>query len=75
MEELKLILATFAQLGETGKEAFIWWLLIDKIAVGLLWLVAACILAYIITRFIVAITTPGGLSRYAMLWESVVRGR
>lgn len=30
MEELKVIMEAVAQLGEAGKEAFIWWLIIDK---------------------------------------------
>lgn len=30
MEELKLIIQTISQLGDAGKEAFIWWLVIDK---------------------------------------------
>ena len=35
MKELELILAAVTQLGEAGKEAFIWYLLLDK---GLLFL-------------------------------------
>lgn len=31
MEELKLIMQTLAGLGETAKEGFIWWLVIDKL--------------------------------------------
>lgn len=30
MKELEMILAAVAQLGEAGKEAFIWWLVMDK---------------------------------------------
>lgn len=30
MEELKLILEAVAQLGAQGKEAFIWWLVLEK---------------------------------------------
>lgn len=30
MKELEMILKAVAQLGEAGKEAFIWWLVIDK---------------------------------------------
>lgn len=31
MEELKLIMQTLTGLGETAKEGFIWWLVIDKL--------------------------------------------
>lgn len=30
MQELQMILNTLAQIGEAGKEAFIWWLIMDK---------------------------------------------
>ena len=30
MKELELVLATIANLGAAGKEAFIWWLVFDK---------------------------------------------
>ncbi len=36
MEELKLIMQTLAGLGETAKEGFIWWLVIDKLVPTLL---------------------------------------
>lgn len=41
MKELELILAAVASLGEAGKEAFIWWLIIDKVVVGLMVLAGA----------------------------------
>jgi len=31
-EELKIIMDTIAQLGQAGKEAFIWWLLVKYVA-------------------------------------------
>ena len=31
MEELKLVLTMLTQLGETGKEAFIWWLISNTV--------------------------------------------
>ncbi len=31
MEELKLVLAAITTLGEAGREAFLWWLLADKV--------------------------------------------
>lgn len=37
MEELKLIMQTLAGLGETAKEGFIWWLVIDKLVPSVLW--------------------------------------
>lgn len=37
MEELKLIMQTLMGLGETAKEGFIWWLVIDKLIPCLLW--------------------------------------
>lgn len=37
MEELKLIMQTLAGLGETAKEGFIWWLVIDKLVPTILW--------------------------------------
>lgn len=35
MKDLELVLATIAQLGAAGKEAFIWWLVFDKFIPGL----------------------------------------
>jgi hypothetical protein len=43
MKELELILQTVAQLGAAGKEAFIWWLLADKLIPGLLLFTGFCI--------------------------------
>ena len=39
MEELKLILEAVANLGASGKEAFIWWLVFDKFLPGLMALI------------------------------------
>lgn len=36
MTELELILQTVSQLGEAGKEAFLWWLIMDKVVPGVL---------------------------------------
>lgn len=50
MEELKLILAALAQLGDAGKEAFIWWLVFDK---GLMFaglMVGLAVFAYAVRR-------------------------
>ena len=47
MKELEMILAAVAQLGDASKEAFIWWLMMDKglsfIALMTLFLVAGAI--------------------------------
>jgi hypothetical protein len=37
IEELKLVLETIATLGAQGKEAFIWWVVLDKIPFFVLW--------------------------------------
>ena len=37
-EQLKLILDTFSALGENGKSAFIWWLVLDKVLPVFAWL-------------------------------------
>ncbi len=50
MKELEMILAAVAQLGEAGKEAFIWWLVMDK-GLGFLGLVSVMgIIAAVILR-------------------------
>ena len=50
MKELELILAAVANLGAAGKEAFIWWLIIDKVVVGMFILTAAISIPWIISR-------------------------
>ena len=39
MKELELLLAALATLGAESKEAFIWWLLLEKLWPGLVWLI------------------------------------
>ena len=39
MKELEMVLSAISQLGAAGKEAFIWWLVFDKLIVGVLYLV------------------------------------
>lgn len=51
MKELELILAAVANLGAAGKEAFIWWLVIDKVVTGAMILVAALAVPYMLLRF------------------------
>jgi len=39
IEQLKLVLETVQQLGAQGKEAFIWWIVLDKVLPVLGWLI------------------------------------
>lgn len=51
-EEIKMIVDMIAQLGTQGKEAFIWWLVMDKVlpwTLGFM-LISSCV--YFITRII-----------------------
>ena len=65
MKELELILSTISQLGVAGKEAFIWWLVFDKLIPGLVWLATVLIFSYVI-RQIVSICSVGAKLRDAM---------
>jgi len=49
IEELKMVMDTVAQLGESGKAAFIWWLVLDKLTPAIAWLVCAG-LAFLLGR-------------------------
>lgn len=40
MKELELIIQAVSQLGEAGKEAFIWWLIVDKGLTFIGWMIA-----------------------------------
>lgn len=62
MKELEMILAAVAQLGEAGKEAFIWWLVMDR---GLGFITIVCVLVAILVGVRWAIT--------ALSFESDVR--
>jgi hypothetical protein len=44
IEELTLVMDTLRQLGGDGKEAFIWWLMFDKVLPIIAWLTALAIL-------------------------------
>ena len=48
MKELELILAAVTQLGEAGKEAFIWYLLLDKGLLFLGWISTVISVVYIL---------------------------
>ena len=42
--------------GQGSKEAFIWWLLADKVFPGLVWLITLTVLAHLIWRLIARMT-------------------
>ncbi len=65
MKELEMILAAITNLGAAGKEAFIWWLVFDKLIAGLLWVIPALAIAYAAIR-ITAINCLGAQLRDAM---------
>lgn len=48
MDELKLIMDAITTLGEAGKEAFIWWLVMDKGVLLICWLTFFSLLFYLI---------------------------
>ena len=48
MEQLKMVLETIQQLGMQGKEAFIWWLVLDKALPVLGWMIFMCFLLVVI---------------------------
>jgi hypothetical protein len=49
-EELKIIMETIGQLGQAGKDAFMWWLLIKYGMSYLLGLVAVSVIGYVVFR-------------------------
>ena len=52
MKELEMILAAVAQLGDAGKEAFIWWLVMDK-GLGFLGLLTFFATALVLARWVI----------------------
>jgi len=50
MEELKLIIEAVSTLGLAGKEAFIWYIALDKGLSFLVWMVFFGLLAYLINK-------------------------
>ena len=60
MKELELILAAITQLGEAGKEAFIWYLLLDKGLTFLGFISCFSILGYVITYVARIVNTTDG---------------
>ena len=49
-EELKLILETIASLGDSGKAAFIWWLIIKHLVPAVLLFTAVCTGLFVLYR-------------------------
>lgn len=56
MKELEMILQAVAQLGDAGKEAFIWWLVMDKGLGFLAWILTVGAIAYSVLKIIQAVT-------------------
>lgn len=52
MKELEMILAAVAQLGEAGKEAFIWWLFFDKGLTFIGWITTVLIASFVVKRIV-----------------------
>lgn len=53
MEELRLILQTLTALGESGKEAFMWWLIADKVIPAILGMTAIIVAGALIHRYVI----------------------
>jgi hypothetical protein len=49
-EELKIVMETLSQMGEVGKEAFIWWLIFDKLLYVLSWLISFAGIVWVVNR-------------------------
>ena len=60
MEELKLVLEALTTLGAAGKEAFIWWLVFDKLIPATVALVAIVLCANAVFRLISAMSDNQG---------------
>lgn len=57
IEKLKLIMDTLSAMGTAGKEAFIWWLAVDRVLPFFLWLLAIPSVLYTIWRIAVLVAT------------------
>lgn len=68
MKELEMILAAVAQLGEAGKEAFIWWLVIDK-GLSFVSMMTFFVLAFYTAK--VAINNLGSTGRMKQLRDAL----
>ena len=79
MEQLKLIMETLTTMGEAGKDAFIWWLVLDKLIPVIAWLLVFSgflLLVFYITRVlsvferfkelrdVLDIGSPGAMTTY-----------
>jgi hypothetical protein len=63
IEQLKLILETLRTMGEAGKDAFIWWILLDKALPVLAWLLTFCGLIWLVLRIVGAISSDSHMAR------------
>jgi len=62
MKELEMILQAIAQLGDAGKEAFIWWLVMDKGLGFLAWIISIGVIAFVILRGVRLASNNGDLT-------------
>jgi hypothetical protein len=66
-EQLKMVLDALQSLGAEGKDAFIWWLVMDKTIAPVAWLVTLCVLALIVRWIIRASTNKSRLNELRAL--------
>jgi len=59
MKELEMILQAVAQLGDAGKEAFVWWLVMDKGLGFLGWILTVIAIAFVILKISKHISLDG----------------
>lgn len=64
IEEIKLITDTITTLGVQGKEAFIWWLLLNKVLPFTGWVFAACLGYKTINHIVTAATCEQHVRRF-----------
>lgn len=55
-EELQIIMNTISQLGQAGKEAFIWWLVVNYLLHYLAVTVILCVVSFALVRIVKHIT-------------------
>lgn len=71
IEELKLVLQTVAQLGETGKEAFVYWLFLDKLVPYIAWPAVIAGIAFTAYRIATRLTASKYLDPRSRLERAV----
>jgi len=52
IEQLKMVIELIQQLGVQGKEAFIWWLVLDKVLPVLAWLLTLVTVGFTVIKVI-----------------------